>query len=137
MATAFRGHIVRLWITEIGGTLSNKAAVLTEAAIKLGFITRTRPVPGTALKAWFSEPENTPLWAAQTALTLMLNRGWTPKNNQDWCGMSSLLFRANSTLSLDDLIALLPNDIDSRTAAGWFVAAIEEDAHYRSNKKSK
>lgn len=137
MATAFRGQIVRLWTLRNPGTQSETAAALTAAAINLGYITRTRPVPGAALLSWFSNPDETPLWAAQTALTLMLNIGWTPENNQDWCGMTALIFRSNRTLPLEQLVASLPDSVDRKTATGWFVAAIEEDAHYRSNRKSR
>ena len=57
------------------------AAALTEAAINLGYVTRSRPVPGAALLSWASNPAETPLWAAQTALTLMLSIGWKPESN--------------------------------------------------------
>lgn len=100
-------------------------------------ITRSRPVPGAALLSWFSNPDETPFWAAQTGLTLMLNSGWKPESNEDWCGMTALIFRANRTLPLEQLVASLPEGINRRTATGWFVAAIEEDAHYRSNRKSR
>lgn len=137
MATAFRGQIVRLWTLKNPGTQAETAASLTEAAINLGYITRSRPVPGAALLSWLSNPNETPLWAAQTALTLMFNMGWKPESNQDWCGMTALIFRANRTLPLEQLVASLPESIDRKTATGWFVAAIEEDAHYRSNRKSR
>ncbi|MGE0969601.1 hypothetical protein ACQFN5_06440 [Klebsiella sp. WOUb02] len=137
MATAFRGKIVRLWAQRNPGTQSETAVALTEAAINLGYITRSRPVPGAAILSWTSTPDETPLWAAQTALTLMLYIGWKPESNQDWCGMTALIFRANRTLSLERLVASLPESIDRKTATGWFVAAIEEDAHYRSNRKSR
>ncbi|MEG0234483.1 MAG: hypothetical protein RR589_18090 [Hafnia sp.] len=136
MATAFRGQIVRLWVLRFSGTQSEAAAALTEAAISLGYVTRSRPVPGAALHSWSSNPIETPLWAAQTALTLMLNIGWKPESNQDWCGMSALIFRSNRTLTLEQLVASLPESIDMQTASGWFVAAIEEDAHYRSKGKT-
>ncbi|WP_159189309.1 hypothetical protein, partial [Klebsiella pneumoniae] len=87
MATAFRGQIVRLWALRYPGTQSEAAAALTEAAINLGYVTRNRPIPGAALLSWASNPTETPLWAAQTALTLMLSIGWKPESNQDWCGM--------------------------------------------------
>ncbi|WP_159218315.1 hypothetical protein, partial [Klebsiella pneumoniae] len=110
---------------------------LTEAAINLGYVTRNRPIPGAALLSWASNPTETPLWAAQTALTLMLSIGWKPESNQDWCGMSALIFRANRTLPLEQLVASLPDSIDRQTATGWFVAAIEEDSSYRYNRKSR
>lgn len=137
MAMAFRGQIVRLWAFRYSGTQSEAAAALTEAAINLGFVTRSRPVPGAALLSWTSNPDETPLWAAQTALALMLSIGWNPESNQDWCGMSALIFRSNRTLPLEQLIASLPESIDRKTATGWFVAAIEEDANYRYNRKSR
>ncbi|EEG5674753.1 hypothetical protein G3G77_004801 [Salmonella enterica] len=137
MATAFRGHIVRLWTLEHPGSQSENAAVLTEAAINLGYVTRSRPVPGTALSSWASDPEGTPFWAAQTALTLMLNNGWSPESTQEWCGMSALIFRAHRKLPLEQLVNLLPDKVDRQTATGWFAAAIEEDAHYRSSRKSR
>ncbi|EEY2622397.1 TPA: hypothetical protein ACIUB0_003778 [Salmonella enterica subsp. enterica serovar Enteritidis] len=136
MATAFRGHIVRLWTLRYPGTQSEAAAALTEAAINLGYVTRNRPVPGAALLSWASNPAETPLWAAQTALALMFSIGWKPESNQDWCGMSALIFRANRTLPLEQLVASLPDSIDRQVATGWFVAAIEEDASYRYNRKS-
>ncbi|HHN8460665.1 TPA: hypothetical protein ACRRW7_003515 [Morganella morganii] len=135
MATVFRGQIVRLWTLQNSGTQAETAAVLTDAAINLGYITRSRPVPGAALLSWLSNPNKTPLWAAQTALTLMLRMGWKPESNQDWCGMTALIFRANRTLPLEQLVASLPESIDRKTVTGWFVAAIEEDAHYRYNRK--
>ncbi|KDW93463.1 hypothetical protein AC17_5021 [Escherichia coli 2-210-07_S3_C2] len=67
----------------------------------------------------------------------MLSIGWQPESNLDWCGMSALLFRSNRTLSLEQLVDSLPDSIDRQTATGWFVAAIEEDAHYRYNRKSR
>lgn len=137
MATEFRGQIVRLWALQYPGTQSEAAAALTEAAIKLGYVTRRRPVPGAALTTWSLSPAETPLWAAQTALTLVLGAGWKPESNQDWCGMSALIFRSNRTLPLEQLVASLPENIDRRTATGWLVAAIEEDAHYRYNRKSR
>lgn len=137
MATVFRGQIIRLWVLQYPGTQSEAAAALTEAAINLGYVTRSRPVPGAALLSWSSNPAETPLWAAQTALTLMLSIGWQPESNLDWCGMSALLFRSNRTLSLEQLVDSLPDSIDRQTATGWFVAAIEEDAHYRYNRKSR
>ena len=137
MATAFRGQIVRLWELRYPGTQSEAAAELTEEAIKLGYVTRSRPIPGAALHLWSSNPAETPLWAAQTALTLMLRMGWKPESNQDWCGMSALIFRTNRTLPLEQLVTSLPDSIDRQTATGWFVAAIEEDAHYRYNRKSR
>lgn len=67
----------------------------------------------------------------------MLSIGWKPESNQDWCGMSALIFRANRKLPLEQLVASLPDSIDRQTAyTGWFVAAIEEDASYRYNRKS-
>lgn len=135
MATEFRGHIVRLWVFQNQGTQSENAAVLTEAAIRLGLITRTRPVPGTALGSWFSAPDTTPLWAAQAALALMLNNRWLPKSSLEWCGMCALIFRAHRKLPLEELVALIPEHIDSQIATGWFVAAIEEDVHYRASRK--
>ncbi|MGK7301844.1 hypothetical protein ACSQ97_22550, partial [Salmonella enterica] len=57
-------------------------------------------------------PAESPLWAAHTALTLMLSIGWKPESNQDWCGMSALIFRANRTLPLEQLVASLPDSID-------------------------
>lgn len=137
MATAFRGQIVRLWLLRYTGTQSEAAAALTEAAISNGYITRSRPVPGAAILSWISNPSETPLWAAQTALKLMLSMGWEPESNQDWCGMTALIFRSNRTLPLEQLVDYLPEIIDRKTATGWFVAAIEEDAHYRSNRKSR
>lgn len=137
MATAFRGQIVRLWAQKYLGTQSEAAAALTEEAINLGYVKRSRPVPGTALLSWSSNPAETPLWAALTALRLMLSHGWKPESNQEWCGMSALIFRSNRTLSLEQLVASLPESIDRQTASGWFVAAIEEDASYRYNRKSR
>ncbi|ELD4018746.1 hypothetical protein QI600_004636 [Salmonella enterica] len=137
MATTFRGKIVRLWALQHRGTQSETTAALTEAAINIGYATRSRSVPGAALLSWSSNPAETPLWAAQTALMLMLNIGWKPESNQDWCGMSALIFRFNRTLPLEQLIASLPESINKQTATGWFVAVIEEDAHYRYNRKSK
>ena len=49
MATVFRGQIVRLWVRRYPGTQSDAAVALTEAAINLGYVTRSRPVPGAAL----------------------------------------------------------------------------------------
>lgn len=137
MATEFRGHIVRLWSLQQTGTQAENSAELTQAAIHLGFVTRTRPVPGTAISNWASDSASTPLWAAQTALRLMLDSGWTPESNQDWCGMAALLFRTHRKLSLEQLITVVPQNVDCRTATGWLVAAIEEDAHYRSSRKLK
>ncbi|OXZ49383.1 hypothetical protein RW71_04412 [Escherichia coli] len=136
MATSFRGHIVRLWMHKNPGSQSETAAVLTEEAIRLGFITRSRPIPGSALNCWVVKPDSTPLWAAQTALSLMLSLGWRPEHRLEWCGLAALLFRANRKLSLDELLLLLPDSIDRRIAAGWFAAAIEEDAHYRACRKT-
>ena len=51
--------------------------------------------------------------------------------------MSALIFRSNRTLPLEQLVASLPENIDRRTATGWLVAAIEEDAYYRYNRKSR
>ncbi|PCE97635.1 hypothetical protein CE182_00010 [Klebsiella pneumoniae] len=136
MATAFRGQIVRLWALRYPGTQSEAAAALTEAAINLGYVTeQTHTRRG--ITSWASNPTETPLWAAQTALTLMLSIGWKPESNQDWCGMSALIFRANRTLPLEQLVASLPDSIDRQTATGWFVAAIEEDSSYRYNRKSR
>lgn len=66
----------------------------------------------------------------------MLGASWKPESNQDWCGMSALIFRSNRTLPLEQLVASMPENIDRRTATGWLVAAIEEDAYYRYNRKS-
>lgn len=136
MATAFRGHIVRVWALQQPGSQSENAASLTEAAVRLGFVTRTRPVPGTALSSWADSPDSTPLWAAQTALSLLFGIGWVPETNLDWCGMSALLFRANRKLPLEQLVTLLPASIDRQRATGWLAAAIEEDARYRAGRKS-
>lgn len=50
--------------------------------------------------------------------------------------LSALIFRANRTLPLEQLVASLPDSIDRQVATGWFVAAIEEDASDRYNRKS-
>ncbi len=48
----------------------------------LGYVIRSRPVPGAALLSWASNPTEASLWAAQMALTLMLSIGWKPKSNR-------------------------------------------------------
>lgn len=135
MVTAFRGQTVRLWALRNPGTQSETAAALTDAAINLGYITRSKPVPEAVLLSWSSNPDETRLWAAQTALMLMLSIGWKPESSQNWCGKTTLIFRSNRTLPLEQLVASLPESINRKTATGWFVAAIEEDAHYRYNRK--
>jgi hypothetical protein len=137
MATKFRGQIVKSWSLLQAGTQTEKAAVLTAAAIRLGFITRTRPVPGAALADWATSVDGTPFWAAQTALMLMLETGWVPESNLDWCGMAAILFKTNKMNQLEQLIDLLPERIDKRIASGWLTAAIEEDAHFRAARRSK
>lgn len=137
MATTFRGHILRTWILQHAGTQAEKSAVITDAAISLGFINRSRPVPGTAMATWILKPEKIPLWAAQTALTLMLNIGWIPRDNMEWCGMAALIFRSNKTMALEQMVLTLPDSIDKQTAMGWLAAAIEEDAHYRTSRKTR
>ena len=83
------------------------------------------------------EPGRNSVMGGSDGITLMLGAGWKPESNQDWCGMSALIFRSNRTLPLEQLVASLPENIDRRTATGWLVAAIEEDAHYRYNRKSR
>jgi hypothetical protein len=137
MAMNFRGHIVKLWARQYSGSAAEAAAKLTQEAINEGYIIRTRPVPGTALADWSVSPQSTPLWAAQAALALMINAGWRPVSDDDWCGMSALLYKSCKELSLQQLIDQLPDGLEKRIAAGWFAAAIEEDAHYRTSRKLK
>ena len=137
MATAFRGHIVRLWALQQPGTAAENSFALTEAAIKFGYVSRSRPVPGAALKSWISDPATTPLWAAQTSLTLMLSYGWTPESRQDWCGFAALFFKEYKHLSIDELLKIVPSHIDTKRAEGWLVAAIEEEANFRALRKRK
>ncbi|QMD64609.1 hypothetical protein HVZ37_22620 (plasmid) [Citrobacter sp. RHB35-C17] len=137
MAMLFRGHIVKQWSLAQSGTPSQNAATLTDAAIQNGYVTRSRPVPGAAIAEWVLKPNNTPLWAAQTALKLMLETGWRPGTSLEWCGMAALFYKANRNYSLNELLTRLPASIDKLTAAGWLTAAIEEEAHYRSSRKYK
>ncbi len=135
MATHFRGQIVKHWALQQPGTQAENAAALTEAAIRLGFVNRDRPVPGSALAEWATVPESTPVWAAQTALTLLMNAGWTPDSDQEWCGMAALIFRNSKKSPLEQLLQCLPAGVIKRIAAGWLAAAIEEDARYRASRK--
>ncbi|MNR51561.1 hypothetical protein D3C85_1712490 [compost metagenome] len=100
-------------------------------------MTRSRPVPGAALTEWSRKPEGTPLWAAQTALHVVLDQGWCPSSSEEWCGMAALLFKTYRIRSLNELLDQLPEQIDRQTAAGWLIAAIEEDAHFRSVRRAK
>lgn len=137
MATLFRGHIVKQWSMTQPDSPSRTAAHLTQAALDFEYVTRSRPVPGVALTEWSLRPDKTPYWAALTALTLMLDSGWKPTSSLEWCGMAALFFKANRQCSLDELLERLPSSIDPLVAAGWLVAAIEEDAHFRSGRKPK
>lgn len=137
MASLFRGHIVKLWALTQTDSPSVVAEKLTAAALTLGFIVRTRPVPGTSLTEWALKPETTPYWAAQTALTLMLESGWVPVSSVEWCGTAALFYRINKQSSLDELLQRLPSVLDKSVAAGWLAAAIEEDAFYRSGGKTR
>ncbi|MGP3589966.1 hypothetical protein [Vagococcus sp. WN89Y] len=137
MAILFRGHIVKQLSLAQPGSPSQVAASLTEAAVRFGYVTRFRPIPGASLGEWALKPEKTPLWAAQTALRLMLESDWTPNSSMEWCGMAALFFKANKQCSLNELLTKLPTSIDRLTAAGWLAAAFEEEAHYRSSRRNK
>lgn len=137
MAWLFRGHIVKQWSLALQGSPFQVSASLTEAVVRFGYVTCFRPAPGTSFGEWALRPEKIPLWAAQAALRLMLESGWTPISSMEWCGIAALFFKANKQCSLNELLTKLPTSIDRLIAAGWLAAAVEEGAHYRSSRKIK
>ena len=138
MATEFRGQIIKIWSLRTSGNATEKSKMLCQKAIELELVERSKPIPGTALIHWSkSTPSNTPLWAAQSALILLLSNGWHPSNYIEWCGMASLFQRLYKKKNLAEMLSYLPEQINKDIAAGWVVAAIEEDANFRRNKKRK
>lgn len=138
MATVFRGQIIKIWSLQTSGNATDKSRILYQKAIDFELVERSRPIPGTALVHWSkTNPSNTPLWAAQSALLLLLSNGWHPSNHIEWCGMASLFQRLYKKTNLAEMLSYLPEQINKDIAAGWIVAAIEEDANFRRNKKRK
>ncbi|MGJ3355938.1 hypothetical protein [Providencia sp. Je.9.19] len=138
MATEFRGQIIKIWSLKTSGNATEKSRILCQKAIELELVERSKPMPGTALIHWSkTNPSNTPLWAAQSALLLLLANGWQPSNHAEWCGMASLFQRLYKKTNLAEILSYLPQQINKDIAAGWIVAAIEEDVNFRRNKKRK
>lgn len=138
MATEFRGQIIKIWSLKTSGNATDKSRILCQKAIEFELVERSKPIPGTALIHWSkTNPSNTPLWAAQSALLLLLTNGWQPCNHVEWCGMASLFQKLYKKKNLAEMLSYLPQQINKDIAAGWIVAAIEEDVNFRRNKKRK
>lgn len=135
LSTAFRSQIGKLWSINSELPQSKAAQALADEAYRSGLLNEPRKLSGTALADW-GRSGKIPAWAALSALRLLINSGWRPASNLDWAGMTSLLLRLDKKLDtstgavLDELLALLPPELDKNIAAGWFCAAIEEHKNF-------
>ncbi|CAI2536097.1 hypothetical protein [Serratia ficaria] len=134
LSGAFRARVVKTWSMSIDSTQAEAAVILTEEALKQGYIRRDKPVKGTTLAEW-SKEQSTPLWAALAAISLLLQQQWTPKTHEEWAGFASLYIKMNKSTELDTLLDGLPVQIDPVIVAGWLCAAVEDDLCYRAIKR--
>lgn len=135
LSGAFRARIVKTWSmkTELSPALAS--AVLNQIAIEHGYRRQVEPVPGSALAEW-GKTGNTPLWAAQAALVLLLNDNWLPITDEEWAGFAAIYITGHKDAEFETLVNSLPVNIDKKIAAGWLAAAIEENLRYKLTKKS-
>lgn len=135
LSGAFRARIVKTWAMTTEFSPAEASAVLNEIAIKQGYRRQAEPVPGSALAEW-GKTGNTPLWAAQAALDLLLNDSWVPLSDEEWAGLAAIYITGHKNAEFETLVDSLPASVDKRIAAGWFAAAIEENLRYKLTKKT-
>lgn len=134
LAVRFRGSVINIWVLSATGTAAEKAAFLTEHARRRGLISRDTPVPGSALNEW-GKRKLSPMWAALAAFDLLIKNGWKPDTDAEWAGFAALLIKLRPDDDWGAICSSLPEGIPRDVAAGWLVAAIEEDHHYRTCKR--
>lgn len=135
LSGAFRARVVKTWHMSSEHSPSVAAGVLNDLAVESGFVRRLKPVPGSALAEW-GKSGVTPLWAALAALSLLLQDKWQPGSDEEWAGFAALYIQLRKSKELPELLAGLPETINSPVASGWLCAAIEEDERYRLAKKA-
>lgn len=135
LAEQFLSAIVKTWVMRTNFTSAEAADVLVATAIQYGFLRdRERRLLGNTLNAWGKNKE-TPRWAMQSALALLLNDGWRPAAHSEWAAFATLFVMTVNAEELVPVLEQLPDGMDKEIAAGWICAALEEAARYRDRKK--
>lgn len=136
-ADRFLSVIVKTWVMRTPLTSAEAADVLVATAIQHGFLRdRVRPLPGNTLNEW-GKNNNTPRWAMQSAMTLLLADEWRPGTPAEWAAFAALFVMALNTEMLEPVLEALPVGMDKDIAAGWICAATENAARYHDRKNRR
>jgi len=128
-ADQHRHRLINAFNFECEETAANCAYILTQFAIKEGYVQPRDPVKGETLRNW-AKDGNPPAWACKAACDILLGRGYNPLEAGEWAALTQTWLEAHGPFTdVAAAKASFPAHVPLTSIDAFVQAAFTEEAN--------